>query len=193
MVCRSSKSPLRSSQLHHHSPSPRCCLLVMFRLITLSVYLKEDQKSQTHFKMTLNCISESLKTLIINSSNDEVAICFFNTVSHSNIRKLCVLYGPFASAMSIKYVLCIILCWSICFCNISYLITISRLLYSFIIYVSVYGDNMKVPCLALYYHYCPHTSSILFTAGKEEFAGSQWRLKRKSFVMLDLLKYVTLY
>ncbi|KAL9241502.1 hypothetical protein vseg_015610 [Gypsophila vaccaria] len=48
----------------------------------------EDQKSQTHFQMTLSCISESLKSRIINSSNDEVAVCFFNTREKKNLQDL---------------------------------------------------------------------------------------------------------
>lgn len=39
-----------------------------------------DQKDETHFQIAVSCISQSLKTQIINRSYDEVAICFFNTV-----------------------------------------------------------------------------------------------------------------
>ncbi|RVW14199.1 ATP-dependent DNA helicase 2 subunit KU70 [Vitis vinifera] len=42
---------------------------------------EEDQKDETPFHAAVSCISQSLKTQIINNSNDEVAICFFNTVS----------------------------------------------------------------------------------------------------------------
>uniref|UniRef100_A0A7C9F9K8 ATP-dependent DNA helicase 2 subunit KU70 n=1 Tax=Opuntia streptacantha TaxID=393608 RepID=A0A7C9F9K8_OPUST len=48
----------------------------------------EDGKSQTHFQMVASCISESLKTQIINSSHDEVAICFFNTREKKNLQDL---------------------------------------------------------------------------------------------------------
>lgn len=48
----------------------------------------EDGKSQTHFQMVVSCISESLKTRIINSSYDEVAICFFNTREKKNLQDL---------------------------------------------------------------------------------------------------------
>ncbi|KAH9613190.1 hypothetical protein KSS87_018940 [Heliosperma pusillum] len=50
--------------------------------------LTDDQNSVTHFQMTLKCISESLKTRIINSSYDEVAICFFNTQEKKNLQDL---------------------------------------------------------------------------------------------------------
>lgn len=48
----------------------------------------EDGKSQTHFQMVVSCISESLKTRIINCSYDEVAICFFNTREKKNLQDL---------------------------------------------------------------------------------------------------------
>lgn len=48
----------------------------------------EDEKSQTHFQMVVSCISESLKTRIINSSYDEVAVCFFNTREKKNLQDL---------------------------------------------------------------------------------------------------------
>lgn len=44
-------------------------------------YFQEDQNDEMPFHAAVSCISQSLKTQIINSSNDEVAICFFNTVS----------------------------------------------------------------------------------------------------------------
>lgn len=43
--------------------------------------MQEEQKDVSHFEATLSCILSSLKTQIINRSYDEVAICFFNTVS----------------------------------------------------------------------------------------------------------------
>lgn len=46
-----------------------------------SSILQEDQKNETHFHIAVSCIAQSLKTQIINRSSDEVAICFFNTVS----------------------------------------------------------------------------------------------------------------
>ncbi|XP_074308685.1 ATP-dependent DNA helicase 2 subunit KU70 isoform X2 [Silene latifolia] len=54
----------------------------------LSTTLTDDQNGVTHFQMTLKCISESLKTRIINSSYDEVAICFFNTREKKNLQDL---------------------------------------------------------------------------------------------------------
>ncbi|KAL2905967.1 ATP-dependent DNA helicase 2 subunit KU70 [Bienertia sinuspersici] len=51
-------------------------------------YSGEDQNVQTHFQIAINCISESLKTLIINNSYDEVAICFFNTREKKNLQDL---------------------------------------------------------------------------------------------------------
>lgn len=46
--------------------------------------LQEDEKMETHFHVAINCISQALKTQIIGRSNDEVAICFFNTVRFLN-------------------------------------------------------------------------------------------------------------
>ncbi|XP_021867381.1 ATP-dependent DNA helicase 2 subunit KU70 [Spinacia oleracea] len=48
----------------------------------------EDQNDQTHFQMAISCISESLKNRIINSSYDEVAICFFNTREKKNLQDI---------------------------------------------------------------------------------------------------------
>jgi len=42
--------------------------------------LQEDEKLETHLHVAVNCVSQSLQTQIIGRSNDEVAICFFNTV-----------------------------------------------------------------------------------------------------------------
>ena len=44
-------------------------------------FLQPDEKQETHFHTIVNCITQSLKTQIIGRSRDEVAICFFNTVS----------------------------------------------------------------------------------------------------------------
>ena len=52
-------------------------------ILTVDYYIfgfQEDKKEETHFQVALSCISQSLKTQIINRSYDEVAICFFNTV-----------------------------------------------------------------------------------------------------------------
>lgn len=48
----------------------------------------EDQIVQSHFQMAISCISESLKNRIINSSYDEIAICFFNTREKKNLQDL---------------------------------------------------------------------------------------------------------
>ncbi|XP_030938024.1 ATP-dependent DNA helicase 2 subunit KU70 isoform X2 [Quercus lobata] len=47
-----------------------------------------DQKDETHFQIAVSCISQSLKTQIINRSYDEVAICFFNTREKRNLQEL---------------------------------------------------------------------------------------------------------
>lgn len=56
------------------------CEHVFFFFLIL-VVLQEDGKEETHFHIAISCIAQSLKTQIINRSYDEVAICFFNTVS----------------------------------------------------------------------------------------------------------------
>lgn len=43
--------------------------------------LQQAQEDASHFEVAVRSISVSLKTQIINRSYDEVAICFFNTVS----------------------------------------------------------------------------------------------------------------
>lgn len=48
----------------------------------------EDEKMDTHFHVAVNCITQTLKTQIIGSSNDEVAICFFNTREKKNLQDL---------------------------------------------------------------------------------------------------------
>ncbi|ONK67364.1 uncharacterized protein A4U43_C06F19410 [Asparagus officinalis] len=48
----------------------------------------EDEKMETHFHVAINCISQALKTQIIGRSNDEVAICFFNTREKKNLQNL---------------------------------------------------------------------------------------------------------
>ncbi|KAJ7957323.1 ATP-dependent DNA helicase 2 subunit KU70 [Quillaja saponaria] len=47
-----------------------------------------DQKDETHFHIALDCVSQSLKTQVINRSYDEVAICFFNTREKKNLQDL---------------------------------------------------------------------------------------------------------
>ncbi|KAL4632557.1 hypothetical protein ACB092_04G060000 [Castanea dentata] len=47
-----------------------------------------DQNDETHFQIAVSCISQSLKTQIINRSYDEVAICFFNTREKKNLQEL---------------------------------------------------------------------------------------------------------
>ncbi|KAK7270030.1 hypothetical protein RIF29_22887 [Crotalaria pallida] len=49
---------------------------------------EEGQKDETHFHIAVSCISQSLKSQIINRSYDEVAICFFNTREKKNIQDL---------------------------------------------------------------------------------------------------------
>ncbi|KAF3457078.1 hypothetical protein FNV43_RR01735 [Rhamnella rubrinervis] len=47
-----------------------------------------DRKDETHFHIAVSCISQSLKTQILNRSYDEVAICFFNTREKKNLQDL---------------------------------------------------------------------------------------------------------
>ncbi|XP_048130782.1 ATP-dependent DNA helicase 2 subunit KU70 isoform X1 [Rhodamnia argentea] len=49
---------------------------------------QEDQKDESHFRIAISCILESLKTQIINRSYDEVAVCFFNTREKKNLQDL---------------------------------------------------------------------------------------------------------
>ncbi|KAK7310226.1 hypothetical protein RJT34_07610 [Clitoria ternatea] len=49
---------------------------------------EEDQNDETHFHIAISCLSHSLKTLIINRSYDQVAICFFNTREKKNLQDL---------------------------------------------------------------------------------------------------------
>ncbi|KAJ6816348.1 ATP-dependent DNA helicase 2 subunit KU70 [Iris pallida] len=48
----------------------------------------EDNKMDNHFHVAIDCISQSLKSQIIGRSNDEVAICFFNTKEKKNLQDL---------------------------------------------------------------------------------------------------------
>ncbi|KAL5538711.1 hypothetical protein UlMin_046194 [Ulmus minor] len=48
----------------------------------------EDGKDDNHFHIAVSCISQSLKTQIINRSYDEVAVCFFNTREKKNLQDL---------------------------------------------------------------------------------------------------------
>ncbi|KAK1311205.1 ATP-dependent DNA helicase 2 subunit KU70 [Acorus calamus] len=53
---------------------------------------KEVGKGKTHFHVAISCISQSLKTQIINRSYDEVSICFFNTREKKNLQDLSGVY-----------------------------------------------------------------------------------------------------
>ncbi|CAN7098681.1 unnamed protein product [Brassica rapa subsp. narinosa] len=48
----------------------------------------EDEKQESHFHIAVSCIAQSLKSHIINRSNDEIAICFFNTREKKNLQDL---------------------------------------------------------------------------------------------------------
>ncbi|KAF3773921.1 ATP-dependent DNA helicase 2 subunit [Nymphaea thermarum] len=48
----------------------------------------ENGANITHFQVAMNCISMSLKTLIVNRDYDEVAVCFFNTREKMNLQDL---------------------------------------------------------------------------------------------------------
>lgn len=48
----------------------------------------EDEKQESHFHIAVSCIAQSLKSHIINRSNDEIAICFFNTREKKNLQEL---------------------------------------------------------------------------------------------------------
>lgn len=50
--------------------------------------LGENEKEESHFHVAVNCVAQSLKTQIINSSYDEVAIVFFNTREKKNLQDL---------------------------------------------------------------------------------------------------------
>ncbi|CAI9117358.1 OLC1v1018735C1 [Oldenlandia corymbosa var. corymbosa] len=52
----------------------------------------EDQKDMSLFQVAISCITQSLKTQIINKSYDEVAICFFNTKEKKNLQDLSGVY-----------------------------------------------------------------------------------------------------
>ncbi|KAM7279221.1 hypothetical protein ACFE04_006355 [Oxalis oulophora] len=45
-------------------------------------------EEETHFHIAVSCVSQSLKTHIINTPYDEVAICFFNTREKKNLQDL---------------------------------------------------------------------------------------------------------
>ncbi|KAK1271154.1 ATP-dependent DNA helicase 2 subunit KU70 [Acorus gramineus] len=53
---------------------------------------KDVGKGKTHFHVAISCISQSLKTQIINRSYDEVSICFFNTREKKNLQDLSGVY-----------------------------------------------------------------------------------------------------
>ncbi|XP_047336399.1 ATP-dependent DNA helicase 2 subunit KU70 [Impatiens glandulifera] len=50
--------------------------------------IRENESEETHFHVAINCVAQALKTQIINSSYDEVAICFFNTREKKNLQDL---------------------------------------------------------------------------------------------------------
>ncbi|KFK43907.1 hypothetical protein AALP_AA1G189500 [Arabis alpina] len=54
--------------------------------------LSEDDKQESHFHIAVSCIAQSLKSHIINRSNDEIAICFFNTREKKNLQDLNAVY-----------------------------------------------------------------------------------------------------
>jgi ATP-dependent DNA helicase 2 subunit 1 len=49
---------------------------------------EEEDKQESHFHIAVSCIAQSLKAHIINRSNDEIAICFFNTREKKNLQDL---------------------------------------------------------------------------------------------------------
>ncbi|KAJ4968377.1 hypothetical protein NE237_015078 [Protea cynaroides] len=49
---------------------------------------KAKDQEETFFHIAVSCISQSLKTQIINRSYDEVALCFFNTREKKNLQDL---------------------------------------------------------------------------------------------------------
>ena len=67
------------------------CKFTLFKLVKIesspivcgwcNLFWQEDEKQESHFHISVSCIAQSLKSHIINRSNDEIAICFFNTVS----------------------------------------------------------------------------------------------------------------
>ncbi|KAL1224160.1 ATP-dependent DNA helicase 2 subunit KU70 [Cardamine amara subsp. amara] len=52
----------------------------------------EEDKQESHFHIAVRCIAQSLKAHIINRSNDEIAICFFNTREKKNLQDLSGVY-----------------------------------------------------------------------------------------------------
>ncbi|AAF99835.1 Hypothetical protein [Arabidopsis thaliana] len=51
-------------------------------------FQEEEDKQESHFHIAVSCIAQSLKAHIINRSNDEIAICFFNTREKKNLQDL---------------------------------------------------------------------------------------------------------
>ncbi|KAL2323806.1 hypothetical protein Fmac_022864 [Flemingia macrophylla] len=49
---------------------------------------EQDQAGETHFHIAISCISQTLKSQIINRSYDQVAVCFFNTREKKNLQDL---------------------------------------------------------------------------------------------------------
>ncbi|KAM0824659.1 hypothetical protein ACQ4PT_070043 [Festuca glaucescens] len=62
------------------------------KMFTPATASQADEKQETHFRTIVNCITQSLKTQIIGSSRDEVAICFFNTKEKKNLQELAGVY-----------------------------------------------------------------------------------------------------
>ncbi|KAI7990184.1 ATP-dependent DNA helicase 2 subunit KU70 [Camellia lanceoleosa] len=50
--------------------------------------MQENREEETHFHLAVSCIAQALKTQIINTCYDEVAICFFNTREKKNLQDL---------------------------------------------------------------------------------------------------------
>ncbi|XP_042387305.1 ATP-dependent DNA helicase 2 subunit KU70-like [Zingiber officinale] len=48
----------------------------------------DNAENGTYFHVVIDCISQSLKSQIINRLNDEVALCFFNTKEKKNLQDL---------------------------------------------------------------------------------------------------------
>uniref|UniRef100_A0A166D353 Ku70/Ku80 N-terminal alpha/beta domain-containing protein n=1 Tax=Daucus carota subsp. sativus TaxID=79200 RepID=A0A166D353_DAUCS len=53
-----------------------------------SASYQDNGDDESHFHVAVSCIAQCLKTQIINSSYDELAICFFNTREKKNIQDL---------------------------------------------------------------------------------------------------------
>jgi hypothetical protein len=67
---------------------------------------EEEDKQESHFHIAVSCIAQSLKAHIINRSNDEIAICFFNTVSFwmKRVVLFSFFFGVFTSLFANNFV-----------------------------------------------------------------------------------------